>query len=333
MSEESIKKLLLQFRKKRNVIGGSLVEQPREKDGKMINGTKVLRIYVTKKENECLLTNKDLLPTEVSLDGIKIEIDVVEIGDIKALDTVPLSEEKPDPKLKYRPLMMGISTMNGRSTGGCSLGTFAKDNISGKILQLSNQHCFGLENDALSGDPIIQPSACDTGTSNDKTGNFVRGVDIKFAEFSCDTRNILHKLYRAVAGTPVNIVDVSCADIENTVSFVLKTPDGTEILGTHDPIMGQLPWAYGRSSGYSHNGEYIDLAGFVTVGYRRGNAIFQDVVIGKITPTFSCIPGDSGSPWFEGNALCGLRFAGSDTTWIGCKWSNITQELQVEFLV
>lgn len=331
MSEEQVKKLLLKYSKKQNVLGGSLVTQPREENGKFIEGTSVLRIYVTKKVNECFLTRNDIIPYEVVINGKTIPTDVVEIGEVKALEDVPLSEVKPDPKLRYRPLMMGISTMNARSTGGCSLGTFARDKLTGKVVQLSNQHCFGLENDAVAGDPIVQPSRIDNGYDNDCTGYFVRGVDIKFSNFGCGLRESLHKVYRSVVGVSLNKVDVSCADICKA-DYVLKTPDGTEIIGAHNPL-GTSPWAYGRSSGYSEGGNYIDLSGLVNVGYRRGTTAFQDIVIGKQSDTFKCIPGDSGSPFFEGQYLVGLRFAGSDTTWIGCKWYNIVEELKVEFLV
>ena len=329
-----IEKVLDKFLKKKNVIGGSLQIQPRIAGDEVLKDSQVLRVYVSRKEALSCLAAKDILPKEVIIDGRTIAIDVVEIGELKALswDDPPISPP-PDPQKKYRPLLMGISTMNARSTGACSLGTFARCNKTGKIVELSNQHCFGLENDAIVGDPIIQQSRLDGASNNEAnyTGRFLRGVDIFFDTFNCPIRNTANKVVKLFQ-LGENRVDVSCGVLDNGIEYEMKTPNGIEITGWKDPTELARPWAYGRTSSYSYDGLYTDLSGYVTVGYRKGKAKFSDVVIGLQSDTFKCIPGDSGSPWFEEDKLVGLRFAGSDITWIGCKWSNIQVELDVSWI-
>ena len=324
-----IRNKLDKLRKKRNVIGGSLEIQPREQRGKLLEDTEVVRVYVSKKEREDKLKARDLVPETVEVDGKEYEIDIYEIGELKALNEIPL--EYPDPKLKYRPLLMGISTMNARSNGACSLGAFVKDYTSRKFMQLSNQHCFGMENDARPGDGAIQPSILDGGSKlQDITGEFVRGIDLKFESFECRYREFIHSKYRIFASPNINTVDVSCSSIKQGIEFRRESPNGRILTEARDPIKGAEDiWAYGRTSDYSIGTRYVDLKGYLTVGYRRGKCVFQDVVIGTQTDTFKTIPGDSGSFWAEGKAFVGLRFAGSNLTWIGCKWENISRELGV----
>ena len=221
--------------------------------------------------------------------------------------------------------------MNVRSNGACSLGAFVKDYTSRKFLQLSNQHCFGMENDARPGDGAIQPSILDNGSrKQDITGVFVRGVDHKFESFECQYREFVHSKYRIFASPNVNTVDVSCSSSKSGIEFKRESPNGRILTEARDPIRrAEDIWAYGRTSSYSEETSYVDLKAYVTVGYRRGKCSFQDVVMGRQTDTFKCIPGDSGSFWAEGEAFVGLRFAGSDRVWIGCKWENISRELGV----
>lgn len=332
---KEIKPLLDEFRsKKKNVSGGSSEIQMREQDGRLLEDTEVVRVYVDEKVSEDKLSAKDLVPETVVVNGREYEVDVYELGKLVALDEpVPL-DENPNPKLRYRPLFMGISTMNYRSTGACSLGGFFADHFNGKPVQITNQHCFGMENDAQAGDLVGQPSIMDGGKkATDVTGTFLRGVDLKFSEFKCNWRNSAHWFYRRMAGLKVNKVDVSCAYIKNGIGYKREAPNGRQITGTAEVgTISDKPWAYGRSSSYSYKGEYIDFSGYVQVGYRRGKCIFDDVVIGKSNSTFKCIPGDSGSFWAEDDKFIGLRFAGSNISWIGCKWSNIARELYVREL-
>lgn len=330
--KESVQKKIEELKRtKPNVKGGSVVEQPREQDGEFIEGTKVFRVYVQRKVPQQSLRLSERIPKKVIIDGEEYEVDVYDIGKVVALEN-PV--EPPDPKLKYRPLLLGISTMNARSGGACSLGLFTKDSYTSSVVQLSNQHCFGMENDATPGDHAIQPSNLDGGQQPaDYTGEFVRGVPIQFSEYTCKIRNAINKIFNPSEVPPLNKVDVSCCTVYEDILWENRAPLGPVITGTAVASQwgGNDVWAYGRSSGYSKDTTYIDHDGYLSVGYSRGTAMFHDVIIGLQTETFKCIPGDSGSPWFENDKVVGLRFAGSNISWIGCKWNNIANELNVSF--
>lgn len=79
--ESNLKKIWDRIKYKKNVIGYSGSMKMRIRDGKEIAGTLVLRVYVTKKEPVEALDPEDIIPKRI--DGI--EIDLVEVGEIKAL--------------------------------------------------------------------------------------------------------------------------------------------------------------------------------------------------------------------------------------------------------
>jgi hypothetical protein len=79
--ESNLKKIWDRIKYKKNVIGYSGSMKMRIRDGKEIAGTLVLRVYVTKKEPVEALDPEDIIPKMI--DGI--EIDLVEVGEIKAL--------------------------------------------------------------------------------------------------------------------------------------------------------------------------------------------------------------------------------------------------------
>ena len=85
-----LKKIWNSIKDKKNVLGYSESYKTRIKNEKKIDGTKVMRIYVSKKEPIENLEAEDIIPEIV--DGI--EIDVVEIGELKALNETNFSNKK-----------------------------------------------------------------------------------------------------------------------------------------------------------------------------------------------------------------------------------------------
>jgi hypothetical protein len=85
-----LKKIWNSIKDKKNVLGYSESIKTRIKNGKTIDGTKVMRIYVSKKERIENLEAEDIIPK--IMDGI--EIDVVEIGELKALNETNISNKK-----------------------------------------------------------------------------------------------------------------------------------------------------------------------------------------------------------------------------------------------
>ena len=75
------KNIWYKIKDKKNVIGYSKSPKKRIKKGKEIYGTKVMRIYVSKKEHIENLDPDDVVPRIIE----GIETDIVEIGSVKAL--------------------------------------------------------------------------------------------------------------------------------------------------------------------------------------------------------------------------------------------------------
>jgi hypothetical protein len=75
-----VKEIWERIKDKKNVVGHSGSLMPRIRDGERVEGTKVFRVYVTKKESLDELREEDVIPDEIC----GIEIDVYEIGEVKA---------------------------------------------------------------------------------------------------------------------------------------------------------------------------------------------------------------------------------------------------------
>ncbi len=86
--EADIKEIWMKVKNKKNVIGYSGSLKKKIVNGKEIDGTRVFRIYVSIKVPLVELEENDIIPEFI--DGV--ELDVVEIGEIKALNDT--SDEK-----------------------------------------------------------------------------------------------------------------------------------------------------------------------------------------------------------------------------------------------
>lgn len=127
----------------------------------------MVRVYVSKKVDTCDIKPQELIPLKVCVgNGLEYEVDIVEIGEIKALDiatdTKPKKSRKPKitPKVigeppvplslntkdRYRPLLIGCSAMGvWDGCTACTLGGFAKNKVPGEeefIGILANNHCY-----------------------------------------------------------------------------------------------------------------------------------------------------------------------------------------------
>jgi hypothetical protein len=74
-----LKKIWEKLKDKKNVVGYSGSLAPKIKDNKAVEGNKVFRVYVSKKEPVEELDPDDVIPEEIC----GIEIDVFEVGEIK----------------------------------------------------------------------------------------------------------------------------------------------------------------------------------------------------------------------------------------------------------
>ena len=150
----SIEQIWKRIEGKRNIVGISKKLRRRVKDGKEVE-EEVIRIYVSRKLDPSALDVKDLIPRQI--DGIPT--DVVEIGEIKALNLYPLAHVT-----RIRPLVAGVSIGNWAITAG-TLGWFFKGS-GGREMLGSNAHVFA--EDPLrqfSGEKrIVQPGRYDGGS-------------------------------------------------------------------------------------------------------------------------------------------------------------------------
>ena len=81
--KDEIEKIWMQLKNKKNVVGHSGSFRNRIIDGKEIDGTSVFRVYVSTKVPLESLEEDDIIPEFIC----GVEIDVVEIGEVKALNS------------------------------------------------------------------------------------------------------------------------------------------------------------------------------------------------------------------------------------------------------
>ena len=144
---------------KRNVVGYSKKLRRRIRGGVEVD-EEVIRVYVSRKLHPSAMDHKDLVPAEI--DGVPT--DIVEIGEMTALDIHPLAHAA-----KVRPLAAGVSIGNWAITAG-TLGWFFRDGRGREMLG-SNAHVFAEDPLAPSSGEIriVQPGRADGGTVPDDT--------------------------------------------------------------------------------------------------------------------------------------------------------------------
>jgi len=279
-----------------NVIGFSNLPQPRIRKGKVIQEEQVLRVYVTRKVSKEQLEPSEIIPPEI--EGVKT--DVVEIGRIRKLQGF---------RERYRPAPAGVSTSRADQEAAGTIGWFMIDE-DGNVYLLSNNHVWANENNALQGDPIIQPGRLDGGDpENDVIAELYDWIGIDFS------------------GNP-NIVDVAIAtplDLSQIYTSIMVLGGVT---GKADPVLDAKVKKVGRSTGYTE-GIIIDTSATLNVDYDSGTALFQDVFIVEGENIVQA--GDSGSPVLdEQGKFLGLLFAGNDegSVFVACKASNIESAFQ-----
>jgi len=138
---------------KRNVVGYSKRLRRRIRSGVEVD-EEVIRVYVSKKLRLSALDLRDIVPAEI--DGVPT--DIVEIGEMTALDIHPLAHAT-----RVRPLAAGVSIGNWAITAG-TLGWFFRDGRGREMLG-SNAHVFAEDPLAPSSGEtrVVQPGRADGG--------------------------------------------------------------------------------------------------------------------------------------------------------------------------
>lgn len=328
LPETDYGKIIEKFVKgKANVIGWSHDLVPKQKKGKFLKTKKSIRVYVEKKVEISNLDIKNIIPSALEIGNETIDVDVVVIGKVKALDVLD----------RIRPICGGISAMSHyEDATACTLGYFGESTLpeeEGLVGIICNNHCGAKENTLPKGSPYTQPSKLDGGVLNtDVVAHLHRFVELKFVSFECRYRNALHKIYRAFNGIELNRCDnafMTPIDVE----YLKALYKIGEIKYKREARMGDIAMKCGRTTDLTKGAECIDVNATINVQYSRGFCMFEDVVI--FQGEGFCAGGDSSSFIVlqdKPDTIINELFAGSDTSTIGIKLRNIEKELQVKLL-
>ncbi|HHW91323.1 MAG TPA: hypothetical protein GX735_01335 [Firmicutes bacterium] len=297
----------------RNVVGVGLgyKETGRENTGELS-----VVVFVSRKEHHRDLGPDDTIPRTIDA----VPTDVVEIGEVKFL------VERTG---KLRPAKPGISIGHQQITAG-TLGALVRDNDTGEVLILSNNHVLanstnGHDGRAALGDMILQPGPYDGGTQDDAIAVLHRFVPINAELRSPEcavaklAERIENRILRVVrpdykvqflkAEAKGNLVD--CA-VAKPLSPRLVSPEIVEIgyvNGVETMKPGLKVQKSARTTGLTR-GEIKTIATTLRVQMAPDTyAIFTDQAVADLQSA----GGDSGSLVLdEENNAVGLLFAGSD---------------------
>jgi len=278
------------------------------------------------------LAEDALVPSRVE----GIPTDVVEVGELRA------EQARTD---RWRPAPGGISIGHFKVTAG-TLGTVVRDRAGGGRLILSNNHVLANSNQAIVGDPVLQPGAIDGGSPNSDTlARLERFVEIQFnqepptcgiAKLVAELLNGLARLVgsrhrlRVIQENPqaVNRVDAAVAMPVNPADLLPEILDIGEVQGSVAPTLGMAVRKSGRTTGFT-TGQVNVIETTVTVNYGENRtARFE----GQFVTTPMSQGGDSGSLLVDGETLraVGLLFAGSAQATIYNPIQDVLEGLQID---
>ncbi len=292
-----------------------------------------VKVLVTRKLSPEALLSGELVPKEV--DGIRT--DVVEVGDLRALQT---------PKSRWRPAPGGVSIGHYQITAG-TLGCIVRDRDTGEPLILSNNHVLANSNDANLGDAILQPGPTDGGKVNSDTiATLLRFIPIQYTTSpgTCDYARVYASIGNLIAialgsshrvsvnsfsPQALNKVDAALAR-PNADSDVLDEIRGIgKISGVLEAELGMPLRKSGRTTDFTTDQVQV-LEATVNVSYGTGRtATFEEqIVTGSMSQG-----GDSGSLVVHNDSpnAVGLLFAGSDQSSILSPIQTVLDLLNVTF--
>jgi len=251
-----------------------------------------------------------------------------------------------DRTARQQTIAAGISVGSENITAGTVTGKFL-DLTDGQIVVVSNRHVF-------EGTPaktaVVQPGPYDGGRKpQDQIGVVKRLVEWEKREelpwwkkIICILLGWLLEEWCMGVKIPENL-DAAVStfqptDTQRTLESGVYMDDGSimKIKNTHpgDNILGKKVWKAGRTTGVT-TGVVVDDEAMVKVWYGDKWRLYDDVVIVEGLSR----GGDSGSPVFlmtgdtpsQNDAICGILFAGSDVTWVHCKYKYLEDTLKVRW--
>jgi len=281
------------------------------------------------KKSKVQLSSKDIIPSYIQ----NVPTDVKLVGILRAFQ---------DPTERYRPAPGGTSIGHVLITAG-TLGCLVKKN--NEIYILSNNHVLANSNEAAIGDAILQPGSYDGGQNpQDQIAVLSEFVPISFdGSSTCGIAGsvaaVLNRL-SALAGSSTRLLPYRILQSENLVDCAIAKPlvsgdvkneilqIGT-IAGVQDGELGMNIKKSGRTTGLTTGTiEQVNVSAKVSYGTNK-EALFTDQFLAGAMSQ----GGDSGSAVLsENNHLVGLLFAGSETTTIINRISNVFSALGVTLL-
>ena len=230
-------------------------------------------VLVSKKVKDHLLTNDAKVPRRIFF----VKTDVVEVGE--------LIVHAFNPKMKYRPVVPGISIGSPLGTG--TAGCFVKDSYGYRYI-LTNAHVTTSKMYT----PITQPGPSDS-FGGEVIGRVLGGLFPKNSK---------------------GLIDASIVEVYRSVGFGSSDiPEIGHVRGVSDPDFMSIARKTGRTTSYT---EAVVLAKHIdtSIKYPDGLQSVKDMLVfGPMSA-----PGDSGSLIVDkNNKAIALLFAGSDKVTVG----------------
>lgn len=299
-------------------------------------GKEAVIILVKKKYHVKQLKRCEEMPRAIE----NVPTDIIEVGDIKLLNE----------RLGFnRPAQPGMSLGHYKISAG-TFGGVVKDNSSGKLLLLSNNHVLanlsnGSDERAHIGDPVIQPGIYDGGNiGSNIIGHLWKFVPLyqeksfprcKFAKsFELVVNKCIQCIYPQYQirvfreSEKLNLVDCAVALPVNNDDISAAILEFGLVSGIKEATLGLPIKKSGRTTGVTYSQV---IATNVTCKVNMGNhgyGIFTDQMLaGPMS-----MPGDSGSLILTNdNYAVGLLFAGSEQATIFNKIEYVLDKLDITF--
>lgn len=343
---------------KPNVVGVAVGYK--EADGAVSDEPAVV-VLVQQKRPLAALSAEDVIPRE--LDGVRT--DVYEVGYIQA------QQSTPGPRDRHRPTIPGgVSIGHYKVTAG-TLGAMVKDRTTGERFILSNNHVLANSNEALVGDPILQPAAIDGGRQpGDVVARLERFIPLNYLDgpvnppepdepggpppSGCDVADFLvnlSNLLAGISGSEKRLQAVSRAQVtgeaaqvqDNLADCALARPvDPTmfsdeirhigQITGAKAPSLGMRIRKVGRTTDYTESNVTL-LNATINVAFNTTQGPRTARFTGQTICEVMSQGGDSGSLVVDAgeNLAVGLLFAGSPLATIFTPIETVLNALNVTF--
>jgi hypothetical protein len=222
-----------------------------------------------------------------------------------------------DPTLRARPAPIGFSIGHPAITAG-TMGALVRD-AGAQLFALSNNHVLANQNDAVIGDPMLQPGPFDGGTAADQIGTLAAFQALNFSGGN-------NTIDAAIA------LVTNAADVSNSTpldagyglpsSAIFGDANNDRVFDDKAALLGLNVQKYGRTTKLTH-GQITGINGTISVCYEvllifcvKSATFVDQLIIGS--GTFSG-GGDSGSLIVTDDANrnpVGLLFAGGSTSTI-----------------